>query len=137
MKLLFCGHCHGVVRLFPERRSCKCGQSWGQYLPDDSTTVQTPYSLSLGIANSDFHTALDVLMQDRNRFSPLLSLRAWFNPDSELDVQYLAEEETEEASAASDGGGRGRQRPAVVYGAAPHPAGEDGVELGVTAETGL
>ncbi len=23
--------------LFPERRTCKCGRSWGQYLPDNST----------------------------------------------------------------------------------------------------
>ena len=92
MKLLFCGHCHDFVRLFPERRYCKCGRSWGHYLPDNSTTVQTPYSLSLGIANSDFHEALDVLMQNRDRFSPLLSLRAWFNPDSEPDVKYLSEE---------------------------------------------
>ena len=93
MKLLYCGHCGDVVRLYPEKRTCKCGRSWGHYLPDNSTTVQTDYSLSLGIANPDFHAALDTLMQDRNTFSPLLTMRAWFNPDSEPDVTYVAEEE--------------------------------------------
>lgn len=93
MKLLFCGHCNDVVRLFPERRSCKCGRSWGQYLPDNSTTVQTNYSLSIGLANPNFHDAVQVFMQNREVFSPALSIRAWLNPDSEEDVKYVAEEE--------------------------------------------
>ncbi len=90
MKLLYCGHCQDVVRLFPERRTCKCGQSWGQYLPDNSTTVQTSYSLSLGLANPDFKEAVGTFMQNRDHFSPALSIRAWVNPDSEPDVTYIA-----------------------------------------------
>ena len=102
VKLLYCGHCHDIVRLFPERRACRCGRSWGQYLPDNSTTVQTPYSLSVGLANPDFQEAVAVLMQNRDVFSPALSIRAWLNPDSEADVKYVADEdggeETEPAS---------------------------------------
>ena len=105
MKLLFCGHCQDIVRLFPERRTCKCGRSWGQYLPDNSTTVQTDYSLSVGMANPDFYAAIQLLMQDRSHFSPILTFRAWLNPDSEPDVTYVAEEasppDTEAATAAS------------------------------------
>jgi len=91
MKLLFCGHCQDIVRLFAERRTCKCGRSWGHYLPDNSTTVQSDYSLSLGMANPDFYAALQLLMRDRSHFSPVLAFRAWFNPDSEPDVTYVAE----------------------------------------------
>ncbi|KAB8141221.1 hypothetical protein F8S13_20695 [Chloroflexia bacterium SDU3-3] len=96
MKLLFCGHCNDVVRLFPEPRYCKCGKSWGQYLPDNSTTIQTSYTASIGLANPDFSQALDTLMADREHFSPLLSIRAWLNPDSETDVRYVAEDVTPE-----------------------------------------
>ena len=89
MKLLYCGHCGDIVRLFSERRTCKCGKSWGQYLPDNSTTVQTDYTISLGLANQDFHRSLEVFVRDRNYFSPELSIRAWVNPDSEPDVKYI------------------------------------------------
>lgn len=92
MKLLFCGHCQDVVKLFPERRTCKCGCSCGQYLPDNSTTVQTEFTLSLGIANPDFTAAIDTFMQDQSYFSPALSLRAWINPHSEPDVTYVEED---------------------------------------------
>lgn len=94
MKLLFCYHCQDIVRLFPERRSCKCGRSSGQYAEDKSTTIQTSESLSVGIANQDFLHAVEVLMQDRKRFSPLLSFRGWLNPDSETNIVY---EETADA----------------------------------------
>ena len=91
MKLLFCGHCQDVVKLFPERRTCKCGRSWGHYLPDNSTTVQTGFTLSLGIANPDFSAAVDAFMQNQDYFSPALSHRAWINPHSEQDVTYAEE----------------------------------------------
>ncbi len=91
MKLLFCGHCNDIVRLFSERRFCKCGRSWGHYLPDNSTTVQTEHTLSIGLANPDFDSAVNVFMQNRNYFSPELVFRAWLNPDSEPDVKYVVE----------------------------------------------
>jgi hypothetical protein len=41
-------------------------------------------------------------MQNRDVFSPALSMRAWLNPDSESDVKYIADEnatlESEQAS---------------------------------------
>ena len=94
MKLLFCGHCHDIVRLFSERRYCRCGKSWGQYLPDNATTIQTSHSLSIGLANPDFQAAITTLMQERTHFAPVLSIRAWLNPDSEPDVKYVAETDT-------------------------------------------
>jgi hypothetical protein len=97
MKLLFCVHCHDIVRLFSDRRSCKCGKSWGQYLADNSTTVQTDRSLSIAFANPDFTAAVEAFVKDRgaNRsgFSPVLCFRAWMNPDSEADVRYVTEEQ--------------------------------------------
>src|ERR1700755_987921 len=89
MKLLYCAHCGDIVRLFPEKRFCLCGKSWGQYLDDRSTTVQTWPGLSLGIANPDFVSAEQVFHSDPNTFSPLLSMRCWINPASEPDVKFV------------------------------------------------
>ena len=91
MKLMYCGHCGDIVRLFPETRKCKCGLSWGRYLEDNRTTIQTKDSISLGFANPDFQRAFDVFMENRDVFSPELSIRVWINPDSEPDVIYVVE----------------------------------------------
>ena len=99
---MYCGHCGDIVKLFSERRACRCGKSWGNYLEDNSTTVQTRYTLSIGLANPDFNRAVDVLMQDRDVFSPELSIRAWLNPDSESDVKYIVDEEAETVAASSE-----------------------------------
>ena len=92
---MYCGHCGEIVKLFPESRTCKCGKSWGHYLEDNSTTVQTRYTLSIGLANPDFNRASEIFMQDRNVFSPALSIRAWINPDTEPDVKYVIDPEAE------------------------------------------
>jgi hypothetical protein len=90
VKLLYCAHCHDIVRLFPDKRSCRCGKSWGHYLEDNSTTVQTWPSLSLGIANPDFIQAERTFGQAPNTFSPILAMRCWINPASEPDVKFVA-----------------------------------------------
>ncbi|MBB6053120.1 hypothetical protein [Armatimonas rosea] len=101
MKLLFCGYCHDIVRLFPERRTCHCGRSWGQYLEDNSTTIQTANTLSLGIANPDFWRAVEVYQESPEHFSPELSMRAWINPLTEEDVRYIRPEDTSLENAKS------------------------------------
>ena len=99
MKLLFCMECGDVVRLFPERRSCKCGKSWGMYEADSATTVQTTNSVSLGIANPDFRQAIDAYLKDLGCFSPKLTMRCWINPVTEPDVRFAEapDERKEEA----------------------------------------
>jgi hypothetical protein len=92
MKLLFCLECQDIVRLSPERRTCRCGRAWGQYLEDNRTTVQTRNSLSLAIAGPDFDRAIKALIANSQSFSPYLFLRAWFNPTSEEDVRYVEPE---------------------------------------------
>jgi hypothetical protein len=92
LKLLYCVACGDVVRLFPEKRYCRCGKSWGNYLEDNSTTVQTYHSLSLGLANPDLQQALNAFVANPNRFSPELSIRVWINPLSEPDVTFAAGE---------------------------------------------
>jgi hypothetical protein len=89
MKLMYCAHCSDIVRLFTERRSCMCGKSWGHYLPDGATTVQTWPSLSLGLANPDFRSAEQAFGADPETFSPHLSIRCWINPLSEPDVKLV------------------------------------------------
>jgi hypothetical protein len=89
VKLLYCAHCGDIVRLFPEKRFCMCGKSWGHYLDDRATTVQTWPGLSLGIANPDFVEAQKAFGEDVTRFSPLLAMRCWINPVSEPDVTFV------------------------------------------------
>ena len=103
LKLLYCVHCGDVVRLFPEKRFCKCGKSWGNYLEDNSTTVQTYPSLSLGLANPDFQQALNAFVENPNSFSPVLAIRAWINPLSESDVTFVAGEPVAEGDEAKTG----------------------------------
>lgn len=107
MKLLYCGHCGDVVRLFPEKRFCRCGKSWGQYLEDNATTVQTYPGLSLGIANPDFEQALKAFIENPEHFSPIMAMRCWINPTSEPDVKFvageaIADEEEAEVSPAAE-----------------------------------
>jgi len=103
VKLLYCGHCGDIVKLFPEKRFCKCGKSWGHYLADRATTVQTWPSLSLGIANPDFTAAEKLFAADPNSFSPLLTMRCWINPASEADVKFvrgvMPDDEADDAAA--------------------------------------
>jgi hypothetical protein len=102
MKLLFCMQCGDVVRLFPERRSCKCRKSWGMYEDDNATTVQTTNSISLGMANPDFRQAVDAYLKDLGRFSPVLTMRCWINPVTESDVRFIEESPDENAEAPDD-----------------------------------
>ncbi len=99
MKLLYCPHCGDLVRLYPEKRFCKCGKSWGHYLEDKATTVQTWPGLSLGISNPDFEEALNVFVENPKYFSPILSIRCWVNPLSEADVKFVVEEASDEDQA--------------------------------------
>ena len=91
MKLLFCGFCQGIISLASEKKYCPCGKSWGHYLEDNYTTVQTTNTLSLGLANPDFHAAVNAFNRDAERFSPELAIRMWINPLSEKDVTYVDE----------------------------------------------
>ena len=102
MKLLYCAHCRDIVRLFPEKRFCRCGKSWGHYLDDNATTVQTWPGLSLGIANPDFVDAEEAFSVDVTRFSPLFAMRCWINPVSEPDVTFVAGVPIDRADAAED-----------------------------------
>jgi hypothetical protein len=94
------------VRLYSEKRYCKCGKSWGHYLEDNATTIQTYPGLSLGISNPDFKFALETLLEAPNYFSPALAIRCWINPLSEPDVKFVAgedaDEEDEEAPEAEN-----------------------------------
>lgn len=103
MKLLFCLECQDIVRLTPERRSCRCGRAWGYYLEDNQTTVQTRNSLSLALAGPDFDRAIRGLIDQPNVASPLLFIRAWFNALSEKDVRYV---EPDSTNGDEDGAGQ-------------------------------
>lgn len=103
MKLLYCAHCGDIVRLFPKKRSCLCGKSWGYYQEDGATTLQTYPGLSIGLANPDFRAALERFTMDPNHFSPELAIRCWINPLSEPDVKFVEiEEETPDADSPGD-----------------------------------
>jgi hypothetical protein len=56
MKLLNCTACQDIVRLFPERRSCQCGRSSGQYTNLRHVTFSGPGRI-LGLKSLDYHRA--------------------------------------------------------------------------------
>jgi hypothetical protein len=101
MKLLFCLECQDIVRLSPEKRHCLCGRSWGQYLDDHGTTVQTRNSLSLALHGTDFDRGIRGLMDNAKQFTPYLFVRGWFNPTSEEDVRYVEPEAQVEPAAVA------------------------------------
>jgi hypothetical protein len=104
VKFLFCLECQGIVRLSPERRACRCGRSWGQYLEDHRTTVQTRNSVSLALSGADFERAFRALIDNARDFSPHLFIRAWLNPTSEEDVRYVDPEPQATAGPAGSPG---------------------------------
>lgn len=107
---MYCTHCQDIVKLFRDKRSCRCGKSWGHYLEDGSTTVQTWPSLSLGIADTDFEAAVQAWQESPEAFSPLTTMRAWINPASEPNAKYLRGDESvtlhHDDTATADGGFR-------------------------------
>lgn len=99
MKLLICMECGDIIRLFSEKRHCKCGRSWGHYLDDQITAVQTSNAYSLGIANPDLRKALEVFAANPDDFSPMLSVRAWINPVSGPEIRYVDPPEADSAGS--------------------------------------
>ncbi len=93
---MYCAHCGDIVRLFAEKRSCRCGKSWGHYEEDNATTVQTYPGLSLAIASPDFELALKTFVDNPHYFSPALAIRCWVNPLSEADIKFVPGEDAEE-----------------------------------------
>lgn len=58
MKLIFCPHCHDIVRLTNSRKSCECGRSYGKYEPDGLNATINDVAIPLGFANDSFVEAL-------------------------------------------------------------------------------
>lgn len=57
MKLIYCPHCHNIVKLCRRVTTCECRLSHGAYL-DDLNAVYSGDAVPLGIANSSFIDAL-------------------------------------------------------------------------------
>ena len=57
MKLIFCPSCHDIVRLFRSQRSCKCGDSWGQYTDHIKANVGG-LAIPVGVDNKTFARAV-------------------------------------------------------------------------------
>lgn len=58
MKLLFCAACEDVVKLSTRgKRTCECGQSWGEYTNSLEATIGGQ-AIPLGFANSSLAHAL-------------------------------------------------------------------------------
>ena len=60
MKLLYCNSCHDIFKLGYSLKSCACGLSSGNYLPDGlNAEIHGEFAMTLGFANSTFVRALD------------------------------------------------------------------------------
>jgi hypothetical protein len=89
MKLMLCRQCGDVVQMRPELRACACGKSRGRYLADQATVEQTEGSLSIALHNHDLRTAVQAFDENPGPWHPLIVFRAYLNPLSENDVQYV------------------------------------------------
>lgn len=58
MKLLLCKRCQDVIRLFDEKRTCKCGHSSGWYIDDSNAVYNGADAVPIGFANSTLLSAL-------------------------------------------------------------------------------
>jgi hypothetical protein len=59
VKLVFCSKCQDVYKLDFERRTCKCGQTWGQYAEDGlHATFGGISAYPLGFNNMSLITAV-------------------------------------------------------------------------------
>ena len=58
MKLIYCEKCSDVVSLrVGKKRTCECGQSWGQYTDSLNATIGG-HAVPLGFENRSFAAAL-------------------------------------------------------------------------------
>lgn len=58
MKLIYCRSCKDIVRIYRDRRSRRCGKSWGQYLLDGLHATYGGEAVPVGINNTQFHSAV-------------------------------------------------------------------------------
>lgn len=58
MKLIFCSACSDLLRLFEERRTCRCGQAWGHYLWDGLHADIGGTAIPVGVDNAQLANAL-------------------------------------------------------------------------------
>jgi hypothetical protein len=66
MKLIICANCQDILKLQNTKRTCLCGQSWGQYDEDNLNATIGGYSIPLGIDN----TTLTEAITHRNNSGP-------------------------------------------------------------------
>jgi len=77
MKLIFCPECFDVVKLrAEEKRTCYCGESWGQYYPDHIRASYGGKCIPLGINNNSVDMALR---------GSLTTIEGWFYHNTNRD----------------------------------------------------
>lgn len=59
MKLIYCRKCQDVYSLYFDKRTCRCGQTWGQYGEDGlNATYGGTTAVPLGFNNYSLITAV-------------------------------------------------------------------------------
>ncbi len=59
MKLLYCRHCHDVIKLLSHERHCDCGACGGHYINDLDAVFWGDTAVPLGFDNPSFARALE------------------------------------------------------------------------------
>jgi len=59
MKLLYCSKCKSIFNLTDTMKHCACGETKGMYIDNLNAVYAGDYAVPLGIANGDFHRALE------------------------------------------------------------------------------
>ena len=58
MKLLYCRHCHDIIKLSHRLKSCECGLCKGMYSDLQHAQYTGEFAVPLGIANGSFEEAI-------------------------------------------------------------------------------
>jgi len=73
MKLIICEVCLEMFRLGDEKRSCRCGASWGNYISETDAEYGGE-AIPIGIDNRDFMDAIRYFPNERRM------IRCWVMP---------------------------------------------------------
>jgi hypothetical protein len=58
MKLIYCPDCKDMVKMDYDKRTCKCGDSWGYYESDGLNAKYGGKCIPIGISNPSLHSGI-------------------------------------------------------------------------------
>lgn len=88
MKLIYCEHCHDVVKLTLQMRFCMCGRVFGQYLNNVEAEVSKT-AVSLAIGNGSLDEAIQNMKVFMEHHKDELTTREAFQHIGKIDYAWV------------------------------------------------